>query len=400
MSLGVQSFGGGLRLVGVTQPDEGTLRLLFSNGTHVDFAITAGLPGADGKTIRNGAGAPNNAVGNDGDFYIDPGAQKIYGPKAGGVWPAGVVLKGTDGNAILSGAGAPANGTGVDGNFYIDTTAKKLHGPKAGGVWPAGTSLIGPQGPAGATGPQGRWAGEKYYWADGPSPPSGNPHNLGIGPPGATDNSIGFDQPIWSGFGNFANVRKMWATVKNADNANISGILARVAASTSAVKAIVKVRRLDTPNFLMLLRVDSLDGTFTQGGITWYRWNVMPIGTVQNPPAGLAMQDSQVMFEFLPTGDKGDTGSSSDDLAALEDRVLSAEGDIATLQASTSDLDVLRTVQQKNTLPTAVARVTGSVDLGDWSQTLASLNVAVGKKLTVTRIYDLPAGNIVTSTLR
>ncbi|MGF2047047.1 hypothetical protein ACQUFG_16955, partial [Enterococcus gallinarum] len=88
------------------------------------------------------------------------------------------------------------------------------------------------------------------------------------------------------------NVRKMWATVKNADNANISGILARVAASTSAVKAIVKVRRLDTPNFLMLLRVDSLDGTFTQGGITWYRWNVMPIGTVQNPPAGLAMQDS------------------------------------------------------------------------------------------------------------
>lgn len=58
---------------------------------------TNGTNGTDGKTLRNGSGAPSNALGVDGDFYIDPNAQLIYGPKAGGTWPSGVNYKGNTG---------------------------------------------------------------------------------------------------------------------------------------------------------------------------------------------------------------------------------------------------------------------------------------------------------------
>lgn len=38
------------------------------------------------------AGAPDNGVGANGDFAFDDATKTIYGPKAAGVWPAGVVL--------------------------------------------------------------------------------------------------------------------------------------------------------------------------------------------------------------------------------------------------------------------------------------------------------------------
>jgi hypothetical protein len=143
-----------------------------------------GPAGADGSTVLNGTGAPAASVGHDGDFYLDTAADVLYGPKAGGTWPAtGTSLAGTpgatgpvgpagpqgpagppglagpqgpagaDGNTILNGTGAPDNTAGHDGDFYLDTAADVLYGPKAGGTWPAtGTSLAGPRGPAGPAG--------------------------------------------------------------------------------------------------------------------------------------------------------------------------------------------------------------------------------------------------------
>ena len=52
-------------------------------------------------------------------------------------------------NTILNGVGPPTAGIGNNGDFYIDTGNNAIYGPKAGGVWPAGTSLIGPAGPPG-----------------------------------------------------------------------------------------------------------------------------------------------------------------------------------------------------------------------------------------------------------
>lgn len=125
----------------------------------------AGPP--NGNTILTGTVDPVGATGANGDYYIKLVGgvpTTIFGPKAAGAWPAGVGIKGADGaagangangangNTVLYGTPAPGGGTGVDGNFYIDTDDHIIYGPKAGGVWPAGVSLVGPAGAAGAPG--------------------------------------------------------------------------------------------------------------------------------------------------------------------------------------------------------------------------------------------------------
>jgi hypothetical protein len=114
-----------------------------------------GVQGASGGlTLLNGAGVPGGGTGSDGDFYIRVIAgvpTTIYGPKAAGVWPAGVSILGTDGidgidgidgNTILNGAGDPAGGNGVNGDFWINTTTWTIFGPKAAGAWPAGHTIM------------------------------------------------------------------------------------------------------------------------------------------------------------------------------------------------------------------------------------------------------------------
>lgn len=130
--------------------------------------LLAGEPGADGLSVLSGAGAPDDADGQDGEWWIDTDDYDIYGPKAAGVWPTpGTSLigptgatgstgaTGTDGRTILSGTGAPSGGTGANGDFYLATNTSTLYGPKASGTWPSGVSLIGPAGTTGAAGDDG-----------------------------------------------------------------------------------------------------------------------------------------------------------------------------------------------------------------------------------------------------
>lgn len=74
----------------------------------------AGIPGINGKTIRNGAGAPSAALGVDGDFYIDTSAVTIYGPKSGGAWGSAT--------NILGAAGATGSSVGIRWNFSTTIT--------------------------------------------------------------------------------------------------------------------------------------------------------------------------------------------------------------------------------------------------------------------------------------
>jgi hypothetical protein len=83
-------------------------------------------------------------LGVAGDFYIDTAALKIYGPKTATAWTTGTSLvgtNGTNGNTLLSGVIAPTAAVGNNGDFYIDTVGFKVYGPKAAGVWPAGLPL-------------------------------------------------------------------------------------------------------------------------------------------------------------------------------------------------------------------------------------------------------------------
>ena len=65
-----------------------------------------GSNGAIGATGSNGSNGSNGATG----------------------------ATGANGNAILTGAGAPSNALGVDGDLYLNTTSFDLL-KKAGGVW-------------------------------------------------------------------------------------------------------------------------------------------------------------------------------------------------------------------------------------------------------------------------
>jgi hypothetical protein len=118
-----------------------------------------GDKGDTGNQVLNGPGAPSNVLGVNGDFYLATSTNTLYGPKAAGVWPAGVSLvgpQGVAGNTVLYNTGAPTNSLGVDGNFYVATDTHFLYGPKAGGAWPAGTNMVGPSGGSGAAGATGQ----------------------------------------------------------------------------------------------------------------------------------------------------------------------------------------------------------------------------------------------------
>ena len=180
-----------------------------------------GATGAGGYSVLTGVVAPTTE-GVNGDFFINTATSTIYGPKAAGAWPSGVLLvgptgptgaastvpgptgptgaastvagptgptgaastvpgptgptgpsgaastvpgatgaSGAAGYAVLSGVVAPT-AEGVNGDFFIDTATSTIYGPKAAGSWPSGVLLVGPTGPTGAastvpgpTGPTG-----------------------------------------------------------------------------------------------------------------------------------------------------------------------------------------------------------------------------------------------------
>ncbi|UPK03089.1 collagen-like protein [Bradyrhizobium sp. 170] len=111
------------------------------------------------NTTSNYLFGPKAGSWPPGTSLIGPqGPQGIQGVQ-GNPGPQGIQgiqgVPGLDGNTVLYGAVDPTGAVGVNGNFYINTTTNFIYGPKAGGAWPAGTSLIGPQGPKGDQGQQG-----------------------------------------------------------------------------------------------------------------------------------------------------------------------------------------------------------------------------------------------------
>lgn len=54
-----------------------------------------GPQGLPGSTIYPGVGIPSNAIGINGDYYLDQASAILYGPKAANVWPgSGLDLRG------------------------------------------------------------------------------------------------------------------------------------------------------------------------------------------------------------------------------------------------------------------------------------------------------------------
>ncbi len=150
----------------------GATGLAGTNGTNGTNG-TAGTNGVNGKTVLSGSGTPQEAEGEPGDFYIKTGSSpQIFGPKGAGGWGSGTSLKGTagtpgeNGNGVLNGAAAPSNAEGVNGDFYIDTHTDEIFGPKQNEEWPTpGTSLKGETGFT-ATLPKGQTETGDYVITD------------------------------------------------------------------------------------------------------------------------------------------------------------------------------------------------------------------------------------------
>jgi len=127
---------------------------LPSSGGSTDGTVLYGL-GAPGSSTGN----DNDTYINTGTgiFYkkSDAAWSQVFSMQTGPAGPAGTNgtngANGADGKSVLSGTTNPSNlSTGTDGDFYINTSNFTFFGPKAGGIWPAGTSLAGADGAAGA----------------------------------------------------------------------------------------------------------------------------------------------------------------------------------------------------------------------------------------------------------
>jgi hypothetical protein len=181
------------------------------------------------NTILSGVGAPSNAIGIDGDFYIDIKNSNIYGPKMKKKWPAAVSLKGSNGSAGTDGksgsdgktitnastVAGPSGAQGFQGvpgtpgdigqkgdqglRGEVGATGEQgiagpagaqgsigltgpigIQGPAGFGSQgaPGATGATGAQGPSGATGSQGP-SGSGATGAQGPAGPTGATGSVG-----------------------------------------------------------------------------------------------------------------------------------------------------------------------------------------------------------------------------
>ncbi len=111
-------------------------------------SVSIGVVGPRGASLIGFPRPPLVTDGNDGDYFIDLTASdvRLYGPKTSGIWPSSYLSlvgpQGSPGPQILSGPGAPTQAIGTSGDYYLDTAASIFYGPKTTGQWPTpGISL-------------------------------------------------------------------------------------------------------------------------------------------------------------------------------------------------------------------------------------------------------------------
>jgi len=148
----------------------GSFAQKISGAWTVVYTLPAAGGSTDGTVLYGlGVPASSTGNNNDtyintgtGVFYKkSSGAwSQVFSMQTGPAGPAGANgtngTNGTNGKTILNGTTDPSNlSTGADGDFYINTNTMSFFGPKAGGVWPAGISIVGATGADGPAGLQG-----------------------------------------------------------------------------------------------------------------------------------------------------------------------------------------------------------------------------------------------------
>ena len=83
-----------------------------------------GQPGRNPE-ILFGVGEPDNAIGNNGDLYINTNTGELFS-KVNNNWVFRIFLKGERGTQIYSGNTPPVEYLGLNGDYYINTTNGNL----------------------------------------------------------------------------------------------------------------------------------------------------------------------------------------------------------------------------------------------------------------------------------
>jgi hypothetical protein len=89
-----------------------------------------GQQGPAGQTGRNpeilfGVGNPDNAIGNNGDLYINTNTGELFS-KVNNTWTFRIVIKGERGTQIYSGNSPPSQYLGMEGDYFINVITGNL----------------------------------------------------------------------------------------------------------------------------------------------------------------------------------------------------------------------------------------------------------------------------------
>jgi hypothetical protein len=179
---------------------------------HIDD-LEATPPGG-GSVWLSGVGAPSDANGNDGDYYLRTSNSDVY-TKVSGTWGSPILnikgsqgiqgeqgpagnngtdgtdgTDGTNGATWRSGVGAPDNGVGVDGDLYLRTSNSDVY-LRSAGTYSVILNIKGAQGIQGEQGPAGNNGADG---ADGVFPnPTTTEIVLGENAPLALDSALSAD---------------------------------------------------------------------------------------------------------------------------------------------------------------------------------------------------------------
>jgi hypothetical protein len=129
-----------------------------------------GQPGRNPE-ILFGVGDPDNAIGNNGDLYINTNTGELFS-KVNNNWVFRIFLKGERGTQIYSGNTSPNQFIGLNGDYYINTTNGNLF-RKQEGDWTLIYNL-------GSTGSSGNSGGTVYFTESIPHDSEGNDGDIAI----------------------------------------------------------------------------------------------------------------------------------------------------------------------------------------------------------------------------
>lgn len=134
----------------VTTGAAGSSAIINNSGTSGAAVFDFTIPRGDaGSVWRDGTGVPSNALGLNGDYYLDDATGNVY-LRTSGTYSIVANIKGptgTAGTVWRDGSGVPSNALGVNGDYYLNDATGDVY-LKTAGAYSIVANIKGPIGVA------------------------------------------------------------------------------------------------------------------------------------------------------------------------------------------------------------------------------------------------------------